>query len=85
MGDATTLTFGRGTGNNRVHNNFDSNASFTRVSDVRYKEEIQNNTDCGLAFINDLRPVTFKWKAKADIDSSLPDYDANATERTHDA
>ena len=85
VGDATTLTFGRGTGNNRVHNNFDSNASFTRVSDVRYKEEIQDNTDCGLAFINDLRPVTFKWRAKADIDSSLPDYDADATERTHDA
>ena len=84
VADSTTFTFGRGTGNNRVHNNFDTNASFTRVSDVRYKEEIQDNTDCGLDFINDLRPVTFKWRAKSDIDSSLPDYDANETERTHD-
>ena len=33
--------------------------------DKRYKEEIKDNTDCGLDFINDLRPVTFKWKPKS--------------------
>ena len=85
VADATTFTFGRGTGNNRVHNNFDSNASWTRVSDERYKDEITENTDCGLDFINDLRPVTFKWKAKSNIDSSLPDYDPEETERQHDS
>ena len=84
VNESTYFTFGRGTGNNRVYNNYDSNASWTRVSDVRYKEEIQNNTDCGLDFINDLRPVTFKWKAKSDIDSSLPDYNPEETEREND-
>jgi hypothetical protein len=73
------FTFGRNDGNDRVYNNFTSNASFTRVSDERYKKDIQNNTDCGLDFINDLRPVTFKWKAKSEIDSSLPDYNASKT------
>ena len=84
VSEATTFTFGRGTGNNRVSNNFDSNASFARVSDQRYKDEIQDNTDCGLDFINALRPITYKWRAKSNIDSSLPDYDAEATERQHD-
>ena len=36
-----------------------------------------------MAFINDLRPVTFKWKAKSEIDPALPDYDADATEPKH--
>ena len=74
------FTFGTGTGNDRVYNQFGANASWTRVSDQRYKKDIQDNTDCGLAFINDLRPVTFKWKAKSEIDNTLPDYDAEKTE-----
>ena len=82
VGD-NTFTFGKGTGNDRVHNTFTSNASFTRVSDERYKKEITDNTDCGLDFINDLRPVTFKWKAKSEIDSSLPDYDKDKKEPEH--
>ena len=72
--------FGTGTGNSRVYNQFGANASWTRVSDQRYKTDIQDNTNCGLAFINDLRPVTFKWKPKSEIDNTLPDYDADATE-----
>lgn len=83
VGD-NTFTFGKGTGNDRVHNTFTSNASFTRVSDERYKKEIIDNTDCGLNFINELRPVTFKWKAKSEIDSSLPDYDENKTKPDHE-
>ena len=78
----SAFTFGTGTGNDRVYNEFASNNSWTRVSDERYKKEIQDNTDCGLDFINDLRPVTFKWKEKAELDLSFPDYDA---ERTNDA
>jgi hypothetical protein len=74
-------TLGSGAGSDRIYNQFDTNASWTRVSDLRYKEEISNNTDCGLNFINDLRPVTFKFKAKADIDNTLPDYDASKTSR----
>ena len=72
--------FGTGTGNSRVYNQFGANASWTRVSDQRYKTDIQDNTNCGLAFINDLRSVTFKWKPKSEIDNTLPDYDADATE-----
>ena len=72
---ASRFTFGSGAGDNRVFNEFGVNASWTRVSDVRYKKDIQDNTDCGLAFINDLRPITYKWKKKSEIDPSLPDYD----------
>jgi hypothetical protein len=74
-------TFGEGSGSNRVYNKYNANATWTKASDLRYKEEISNNTDCGLAFINDLRPVTYKWKPRANIDSSLPDYNPNETER----
>ena len=54
------------------------------MSDERYKEEITTNTDCGLAFINDLKPITYKWKAKADIPDTFPDYDKDATTRRTD-
>jgi hypothetical protein len=80
---SNTFTFGINDGANRVHCTFTGSATFTRVSDERYKEDIQNNTDCGLDFINDLRPITFKWKPKSKIDSSLPDYDKDKTESEH--
>ena len=69
------FSFGKGTSADRVYNKFDTNASWTRASDQRYKKDIQDNTDCGLDFINDLRPVTFKFKAPSELDSSLPNYD----------
>jgi hypothetical protein len=78
VGD-NNITVGKGTGSDRVYNQFISNATWTRVSDQRYKKDITDNTDCGLDFINDLRPVTFKWKAKSEIDTDLPDYDAKET------
>ena len=77
------FTFGTGSGNDRVYNQFSANASWTRVSDQRYKKEIIENADCGLSFINDLRPVTFKWKAKSEIDADLPDYDPEKTEEDY--
>jgi carbonic anhydrase/acetyltransferase-like protein (isoleucine patch superfamily) len=73
------VTLGKGTGSDRIYNGFTSNASWTRTSDERYKKDIQTNTDCGLAFINDLRTVTYKWKSKSELDSSFPDYDATKT------
>ena len=75
----STATVGVGSGSDRVYNQFTSNATWTRVSDERYKENIEDNNDCGLAFINDLRPITFTWKSKSDIDHDLPDYDETAT------
>jgi len=77
------FTFGDGSGDNRVHNTFTSNATFTRVSDKRYKKEIKDNTDAGLDFINDLRTVTFKKRALSEIDKNLPDYDETKTEPRH--
>ena len=65
---------GTGTGNFTFGNaTTDSNITFgatsiTAPSDERYKEEIQEAT-AGLSFINDLRPVTFKWKKEKDVPS----------------
>jgi hypothetical protein len=47
-------------------------------SDERLKKEITDST-AGLSFINDLRPVTFKWKEKGELDSSLNDYVEGST------
>ena len=44
------------------------------TSDQRLKENVQTST-AGLSFINDLRPVTFDWKKKKDIDNSLEGYE----------
>jgi hypothetical protein len=48
--------------------------SWSGSSDERLKKEI-TNSNAGLSFINDLRPVTFKWKTKGEVDSSLPHYE----------
>ena len=72
------FTFGRS--GNRVYNQFTSNASWTRSSDVRLKKDIQTNTDLGLNFINDLRTVTYKWKSPSELDSDLYGYNASETE-----
>jgi hypothetical protein len=61
-----------GSGNtNQIYNNFASNASWTRPSDERLKEDIQTNTSCGLDFINQLRTVTYKWKDKSAYDKKM--------------
>ena len=75
------FTFGKAS--NRVYNQFTVNASWTRASDVRLKKDIHTNTDCGLDFINDLRTVTYKWKAPSELDPTLPGYDADKTEADH--
>ena len=80
----THITMGTGSGNDRIWVAYHTNATWARVSDERYKENIKPNTDCGLDFINDLNPVTFTWKAKADIDPSLPDYDETKLKPSYD-
>ena len=42
-------------------------------SDERLKENIQS-CDVGLAFINDLRPVTYNWKKAKDVPKNMPQY-----------
>tara|TARA_R110000803_G_scaffold15898_1_gene43784 strand:- start:199 stop:1125 length:927 start_codon:yes stop_codon:yes gene_type:complete len=76
MGEAVSavggnnFTFGNGT--------LDSNIAFgatsiTAPSDERFKEEIQTST-AGLSFINDLRPVTYKWKKEKDLPATMDAY-----------
>ena len=76
-------TFSFGKSGSVVHNTFTSDASWNRTSDVRLKKDIQTNTDLGLDFINDLRTVTYKWKAPSELDSSFSGYDAAKTEADH--
>ena len=74
------FTFGVDASVHRVYNQFTSNASWTRASDERIKKDITTNTDCGLDFINDLRTVTYKFKAPSELDSSMAAYDASKKE-----
>ena len=65
---SNTFTFGKSS--NKVHNNFATNASWTRNSDLRLKKNIKNS-NLGLDFIDKLRPVTYNWKASNEIDKEL--------------
>ena len=56
-----------------VHNNFDTNASWTRTSDERIKTNITDD-NLGLSFINQLRPVTFNWKPNNELPKHFRDY-----------
>ena len=77
-----------GTGNNAFtfgNAGLDSNIDFgatsiTAPSDERMKEDVSDDT-AGLGFINDLRPVTFKWKQKKDIPVELKSHEAGSIER----
>ena len=56
-------------------NTSDSNIAFgatsiSAPSDIRLKEDIKDET-VGLEFINELRPVTFRWKKAKDVPSEL--------------
>ena len=73
-----TMAFGSSSPN-RVYNSYTVNATWARGSDERIKKDIQTNTDCGLAFIDDLRTVTFKKKSLSELDSSMVSYDAKKT------
>ena len=64
-------------GNNSayIYNRFADNASWSRQSDERLKKDF-NVCDLGLNFINDLEPVTYRWKPVAEVDPSLLQEDA---------
>jgi hypothetical protein len=80
---ANSFAFGKGTGSDRVYNLFTSNASWTRVSDERTKKNIEDNTDCGLSFINRLRTVTYNKKAPSEMPEDFAFYDASQTAPSH--
>lgn len=50
-----------GKASNVVSNDFGTDAVWTRISDKRKKQNV-NNLGLGLDFINNLRPVTYRWK-----------------------
>ena len=62
-----TFTFGSGGADTTCTN---GSTSFSAPSDERMKEEIVTSI-AGLSFLNDLRPVTFKWKKEKDIPTEL--------------
>ena len=67
----SNFTFGQA--GNRVYNNFTSNASWTRSSDERKKQNIKDD-NLGLDFINELRPVTFQWKPSNEFPKEWDEY-----------
>jgi len=69
-------TLGQGTSDIRAAN---GTASWATVSDKRVKKDIKDST-VGLAFINDLRPVTFNYKNKGDIPKEFHGYEEGSTE-----
>ena len=78
------ITMGKSTGSDRIYNQFVSNATWSRSSDERIKKEITTNADCGLDFVNDLRTVTFKFKAPSELDASMSEYDADNSTPNYD-
>ena len=68
-----TLAFGRTS--NIVSNNYATNATFARNSDLHKKTNIENDT-LGLNFINNLRTVKFNWKPNSEFPKHYNDYDA---------
>ena len=71
------FTFGYGTTDSNIAHGA---TSISAPSDERYKEEIETST-AGLSFINDLRPVTFKWKKEKEVPSDHKAYVADSDER----
>jgi len=67
-------TFTIGYGDTDVQINIDgSDTSWSATSDERLKDNI-NPLSVGLDFINELRPVTYEWKERKDVDESLGRY-----------
>ena len=67
----SNFTFGQA--GNRVYNNFTSNASWTRSSDERKKQNI-NDDSLGLDFINKLRTVTYQWRPSNEFPKEWDEY-----------
>ena len=84
VGGGGYVTIGMNNTSDKIYNHFQANATWTRNSDVRLKKDIVTNTDCGLDFINDLRTVTYKWRAPSELDQTMSEYDPNKTEASYE-
>ena len=73
-------TFKVGSGGNAGTYSINGSAtSWSASSDERLKENITNST-IGLNFINDLRPVTYTWKAEKDVPNNMSYYKEGSTD-----
>jgi hypothetical protein len=79
---AGTETCRIGRASDYITNDFGENATWTHSSDLRIKKDIKDS-DLGLAFINHLRPVTYKKKAPSEYPKEFSQYDATQTERNN--
>ncbi len=60
-------------GMGKVYNEFNTDALWSQGSDERLKQDIKDSA-LGLDFINDLRPVTYKWKPSNELPKTFPMY-----------
>ena len=65
-----------GAASNIISNSFNSNATWARNSDLHKKTNIEE-TNLGLSFINELRPVTFNWRPNSEFPEHYKDYKEN--------
>ena len=72
-----TFTFGNSTTDTTCDH---GGTTWTAPSDIRLKEDIQDEV-VGLAFINELRPVTFLWKKEKDVPEELVVHREGSEER----
>ena len=70
-GEDNQVTIGKAS--NVIACEFDTDATWTRTSDVAMKQDIEDDT-LGLEFINDLRTVTFRWKPSNEFPKEWNDY-----------
>ena len=70
-----TNRFSFGKASNVVENTFTSDANWSRSSDERLKTNITDVSWKALDFINELRPITFNWKASQDISDTMIEHD----------
>jgi len=78
---ASANDFSFGKASNVVTNDFDTDANWSRSSDVRKKREIYDQ-NLGLDFINDLRTVSFQWKPSNEFPKEWNDYSEENTMNT---
>ena len=77
-GGTATARFGLGS-NSATLGIDGSDTSWAAASDERLKTEIKSS-NAGLDFINDLRPVTYRWKAQKDVPSEMSQYAPDSDE-----
>ena len=70
-GEDSQVTIGQTS--NVIQNEFDTDAAWTRTSDVRKKRNIQED-ELGLEFVNNLRTVTYQWKPSNEFPEEWDEY-----------